>query len=111
MSGTVLRPPERIYNLIPREEEKVPRPPRYISKFREQVKEEKQLNKTSNKTMGPAKVDMPSPDKYLLKHSREPKRAEKKPFLCGGEGHPKKASDSCCKPTIRPWASTPRRTL
>ncbi|XP_017559615.1 enkurin [Pygocentrus nattereri] len=90
MSHTALHPPERIYNLIPREEEKVQKPPRYISKFREQVKQEKQLYKTSNKTMGPAKVDMPSPDKYLLKHSKEPKRPEKKPFLCGGEGHPKK---------------------
>lgn len=54
--------------------------PRYMSKFREQVKLEKQSNKAPNKSMGPAKVDVPLPQKYLLKHSKEPKLPEKKPF-------------------------------
>uniref|UniRef100_A0A671KWB0 Enkurin-like n=1 Tax=Sinocyclocheilus anshuiensis TaxID=1608454 RepID=A0A671KWB0_9TELE len=48
----------------------------YMSKFREQVKLEKEVNKAPSKTMGPAKVDVPSPQKYLLKHSKEPKLAE-----------------------------------
>lgn len=89
MSKTVY-PLESTYNLIPREEEKIYKPPRYISKFREQVKQEKQINKASSKTMGLPKVDGPSPDKYLLKHSKEPKLPEKKPFSYGDEGHPKK---------------------
>lgn len=44
--------------------------------FRSQVKQERMQNKTTNKTMGPAKVDVPSPEKYLLKHSKEPKLPE-----------------------------------
>ncbi|XP_066540095.1 enkurin [Hoplias malabaricus] len=89
MSKTI-QPPESIYNLIPREEEKIHKPPRYISKFRDQVKQEKQLNKSFKKTMGPAKVDVPSPEKYLLKHSKEPRLPEKKPFSYKDEGQPKK---------------------
>ncbi|XP_060776735.1 enkurin-like [Neoarius graeffei] len=77
---SVVQPPESIYALIPREEVKTEKAPRYMSKFREQVKQEKQQNKASNKTMGLAKVKMPSPDKYLLKHSKEPKLPENKPF-------------------------------
>ncbi|XP_052451965.1 enkurin isoform X1 [Carassius gibelio] len=75
MSDTIY-PPESIYNLIPREEEKAMKAPRYMSKFREQVKLEKEVNKAPSKTMGPAKVDVPSPQKYLLKHSKEPKLPE-----------------------------------
>ncbi|KAG9276782.1 enkurin-like [Astyanax mexicanus] len=89
MSKTIY-PLESTYNLISREEEKIYKPPRYISRFREQVKHEKQLNKASRKTMGPPKVHVPSPDKYLLKHSKEPRLPEKKPFSYGYEGHSKK---------------------
>ncbi|KTG06455.1 hypothetical protein cypCar_00014547 [Cyprinus carpio] len=53
---------------------------RYMSKFREQEKLEKEVNKAPSKTMGPAEVDVPSPQKYLLKHSKEPKLPEKKQF-------------------------------
>ncbi len=49
---------------------------RYMSKFREQVQLEKEVNKAPSKTMGPAKVDVPSPQKYLLKHSKQPKLPE-----------------------------------
>ncbi|TRZ04042.1 hypothetical protein DNTS_006378 [Danionella cerebrum] len=73
-------PPESIYTLIPREEQKTTKPPRYMSRFRDQVKLEKNVNKSSSKTMGPAKVDVPSPQKYLQKHSKEPKLPEKKNF-------------------------------
>uniref|UniRef100_A0A8C1K853 Enkurin, TRPC channel interacting protein n=1 Tax=Cyprinus carpio TaxID=7962 RepID=A0A8C1K853_CYPCA len=79
MSETI-HPPESIYNLIPREEEKPIKAPRYMSKFREQEKLEKEVNKAPSKTMGPAEVDVPSPQKYLLKHSKEPKLPEKKQF-------------------------------
>uniref|UniRef100_A0A8C2FMA7 Enkurin, TRPC channel interacting protein n=1 Tax=Cyprinus carpio TaxID=7962 RepID=A0A8C2FMA7_CYPCA len=79
MSETI-HPPESIYNLIPREEEKPIKAPRYMSKFREQEKLEKEVNKAPSKTMGPAEVDVPSPQKYLPKHSKEPKLPEKKQF-------------------------------
>ncbi|XP_067108133.1 enkurin [Osmerus mordax] len=74
--STTMYPPESIYNLIPREEVKIEKQPRYMSMFRSQVKQERMQNKTTNKTMGPAKVDVPSPEKYLLKHSKEPKLPE-----------------------------------
>ncbi|XP_028822283.1 enkurin isoform X3 [Denticeps clupeoides] len=79
MSSTVC-PPESIYNLIPREEVKDDKPPRYMSKFREQTKLERQANKAASRTMGPAKVEAPAPEKFLLKHSKEPRLPDKKPF-------------------------------
>ncbi|KAL0961645.1 hypothetical protein UPYG_G00353570 [Umbra pygmaea] len=78
--STIKFPPESIYNLIPIEEIKTEKPQRYMSKFRAQVKHEKRLNKACNKTMGPAKVDVPSPEKYLLKHAKELKLSEKQHF-------------------------------
>ncbi|XP_029481834.1 enkurin [Oncorhynchus nerka] len=78
--STTMYPTESIFNLIPREEVKIEKPQRYMSKFRAQVKHEKMLDKPTNKTMGPVKVDLPSPEKYLLKHSKEPKLPEKQPF-------------------------------
>ncbi|KAF7708991.1 hypothetical protein HF521_018048 [Silurus meridionalis] len=75
-----MHPPENFYHLIPREEVKSEKAPRYMSQFREQVKQEQKLNKASHRTMGPAKVEVSSPDKFLKKHSKEPKLPEKKPF-------------------------------
>ncbi|XP_038044913.1 enkurin-like [Patiria miniata] len=71
---------ESIYNLIPREEVKPPKEQRYQSKFRSTVKEEKQTNKSPNKTMGPAKVDLNAPKDYLSKRSKEPVLPEKTSF-------------------------------
>ncbi|CAM4721362.1 unnamed protein product [Leuciscus chuanchicus] len=62
-------PQESIYNLLTREE--VIKVPRYMSKFREQVKLEKRVNKFPHKTMGPAKVDVPLATNFLQKHSNE----------------------------------------
>ncbi|KAF7708989.1 hypothetical protein HF521_018046 [Silurus meridionalis] len=78
--SSVMHPPENFYHLIPREEVKSEKAPRYMSQFREQVKQEQKLNKASHRTMGPAKVEVSSPDKFLKKHSKEPKLPEKKPF-------------------------------
>jgi len=78
MSAPVMS--ESIYNLIPREEVKPPKEQRYQSKFRTNVKEEKQTNKSPNKTMGPAKVDLKSPKDYLNKRSKEPVLPDKQPF-------------------------------
>uniref|UniRef100_A0A671KVG7 Enkurin-like n=1 Tax=Sinocyclocheilus anshuiensis TaxID=1608454 RepID=A0A671KVG7_9TELE len=66
--------------LLQRREEVKKAQEEYDNYFREQVKLEKEVNKAPSKTMGPAKVDVPSPQKYLLKHSKEPKLAERKPF-------------------------------
>ncbi|KAG9340099.1 hypothetical protein JZ751_022022, partial [Albula glossodonta] len=48
----------------------------YISKFREQVKQEKQMGKSSHRTMGLPGPGRPSPEKFLRKHSKEPKLAD-----------------------------------
>uniref|UniRef100_A0A8C8RY87 Enkurin, TRPC channel interacting protein n=1 Tax=Pelusios castaneus TaxID=367368 RepID=A0A8C8RY87_9SAUR len=64
---------ESIYNLLPRVEEKPIKLPRYISTFRPSVKHEIQDNRAPWKTMGPAKVEVPSPKNFLQKHSKEPK--------------------------------------
>ncbi|XP_018556259.1 enkurin [Lates calcarifer] len=73
----VVYPPESVYNLIPKEEVRTEKPPRYMSKFRQTVVLEKKLTKDAMRTMGPAKVEVPSPDKYLKKHAKEPKLPEK----------------------------------
>ena len=64
-------PVESIYNLIPRAIEKPQKPPRYDSKFKPTVKVEMKTNRSPNKTMGPAKVDVPIPEEFLKKHTRE----------------------------------------
>uniref|UniRef100_A0A8C9N7N2 Enkurin, TRPC channel interacting protein n=1 Tax=Serinus canaria TaxID=9135 RepID=A0A8C9N7N2_SERCA len=50
----------------------------YISKLRELVKHEAEKNKSQWKTMGPAKVAVPSPNDFLQKRSKEPRLAPKK---------------------------------
>ncbi|XP_075067365.1 enkurin-like [Mixophyes fleayi] len=74
-------PDENIYNLIPKEEVKVHKEPRYISQFSESVKIEKQKNKAAHKTMGAVKVEVPSPKEYLQKHSKEATLALKSAVL------------------------------
>lgn len=51
-----------------------------MSKFRQTVVLEKKLTKDAMRTMGPAKVEVPSPDKYLKKHAKEPKLPESEYF-------------------------------
>ncbi|XP_023134926.2 enkurin-like [Amphiprion ocellaris] len=50
--------------------------PWYVSKFRPTVVQESKLTKDAMRTMGPAKVELPSPDKYLKKPSKESKPLE-----------------------------------
>ncbi|NXL88620.1 ENKUR protein, partial [Alectura lathami] len=69
---------ESVYNLLPRLEEKPVKPPRYISTFRPSVKREIEQSKAQWKTMGPAKVAVPSPKNFLKKHSKEPKLPARK---------------------------------
>uniref|UniRef100_A0A3B5MGL0 Enkurin domain-containing protein n=1 Tax=Xiphophorus couchianus TaxID=32473 RepID=A0A3B5MGL0_9TELE len=71
-------PAGSVYDWIPKEQEEIKKPPRYVSKFRPAVILEEKLTKDAKKTMGPPKVELPSPDKYLKKHSKHPKPPESK---------------------------------
>ncbi|KAI3355429.1 hypothetical protein L3Q82_018267 [Scortum barcoo] len=92
---SALYPRESVYNLIPKEEVHPEKPPRYMSKYRQAVILERKSAKDAMRTMGPAKVEVPSPDKYLKKHSKEPKLPEK--TQC-----PKEVRDTCTvkKPAV-----------
>nr|XP_009915174.1 PREDICTED: enkurin isoform X2 [Haliaeetus albicilla] len=94
---------ESIYNLLPRLEEKPVKPPRYISTFRPSMKHEAEKNKAQWKTMGPAKVAVPSPKNFLQKHSKEPKLPAK---CLHARFTGKKEQDSKKLPAL----SVPRRT-
>ncbi|NWI85264.1 ENKUR protein, partial [Pitta sordida] len=50
----------------------------FIARLRTYVKQEAEKNKSQWKTMGPAKVAVPSPNDFLQKHSKEPKLAPRK---------------------------------
>nr|XP_051676954.1 enkurin isoform X2 [Oryctolagus cuniculus] len=71
---------ESIYNLIPRDLKEPPQPARYISIFKAAVKNDMQKYKAAMKTMGPAKVEVPSPKEFLKKHSKEKTLPPKKKF-------------------------------
>uniref|UniRef100_H2YHV6 Enkurin domain-containing protein n=1 Tax=Ciona savignyi TaxID=51511 RepID=H2YHV6_CIOSA len=79
-------PVESIYNLIPREIPNPPNPPRYNSKFKPTVKDELKQNRSPNKTMGPAKVDVPTPSDFLKKRSKEPVLPDTTNFKYSGVG-------------------------
>ncbi|KAM8881456.1 enkurin isoform 1-T1 [Synchiropus picturatus] len=65
---------ESVYNALVEEDDGVLESSLgYMSKFRPQVVQEHKQRKSPMKTMGPLKVDAPSPDKFLKKHSKEPK--------------------------------------
>ncbi|XP_044535499.1 enkurin [Gracilinanus agilis] len=68
-----LCPPESIYNLIPADTKVPAKPSRYVSIFKTAVKNDLQKGKTACKTMGPAKIELPSPKEFLQKHSKVPK--------------------------------------
>ncbi|KAM5340784.1 enkurin isoform 2-T2 [Glossophaga mutica] len=53
---------------------------RYISIFKRAIKEDMQKSKTAMKTMGPPKVEVPSPKDFLKKHSKEKTLPPKKKF-------------------------------
>ncbi|KAM9092210.1 enkurin isoform 2-T3 [Megaptera novaeangliae] len=71
---------ESVYNLIPSDWKEPPPPPRYVSVFKAAVKDDKQKFKTAMKTMGPAKLEVPSPKDFLKKHSKEKTLPPKKKF-------------------------------
>ncbi|XP_006887126.1 PREDICTED: enkurin [Elephantulus edwardii] len=79
---------ESIYNLIPRDVKAPPQPPRYTSVFKETVRDDMKKSKTAMKTMGPAKVEVPSPNNFLKKHSKEKTLPPKKKFDWSGPRKP-----------------------
>lgn len=54
---------------------------RYTSKFREPVKDEYFTYKGDHKTMGQAKVPVPTTDNFLKKHSKEPRLPDSKYYI------------------------------
>lgn len=101
MSSQVFRPRESIYDLLPKEEVKIEKPPRYVSKFRPTVVQEKKLTIKPKRTMGPAKVEVPSPENFLKKHSKEPVLPDKSQCAQEGRIHPLK------KPPVPPRTEIP----
>ncbi|KAM4704872.1 enkurin [Rhinophrynus dorsalis] len=93
-------PAENVYNLIPQEEVKLSKPPRYTSTFRESVKVEEQKNKAAHKTMGPAKIDVPSPNEYLQKHTKEFKMAQRSASLNSTEKPPRCLDEERRRPPV-----------
>ncbi|KAM4828558.1 enkurin [Thomomys bottae] len=73
-------PSESIYNLIPSKMGEPPPPPRYKSVFQENMKDDMKNIKGTMKTMGPAKLDVPSPSNFLRKHSSDKPLPPKKKF-------------------------------
>lgn len=71
---------ETIYNLIPKIAPRRAKAPRHKSTFHNMVKLEAQTKLGSRKTMGPAKVPVNSPQKFLQKHSKEMKLPENSTF-------------------------------
>lgn len=71
---------ESIYNLIPKIEEKPPKPQMYRSNHTSTVKNEYKANKKGSKTMGPPKVASNEPKNFLTKRSKEFQLPEKTAF-------------------------------
>ncbi|NP_001088736.1 enkurin, TRPC channel interacting protein L homeolog [Xenopus laevis] len=93
-------PSESIYNLIPQEEVKVSKPPRYVSTFRESVKVENKKVKAAHKTMGPAKVEPPIPGDFLHKHTKEFMLAEKSASMDPSEKIPRCLDEEKRRPPV-----------
>lgn len=70
---------DSIYALIPEEEKKELKPKRYMSKFRETAKEE-YARKEGYRTMGQAKVPVPTTENFLKKREKEPVLPRKEEF-------------------------------
>ncbi|XP_042542142.1 enkurin [Dipodomys spectabilis] len=71
---------ESIYNLIPSKEKEPPPRPRYKSVFKEIIQDDMNKFKATMKTMGPARLQVPSPKNFLRKHSTDKPLPPKKKF-------------------------------
>ncbi|XP_049605613.1 enkurin-like isoform X1 [Syngnathus scovelli] len=79
MAKTIF-PQESIYNYLP--EPVHSKKPKNTPKFRPVVTLKDKPLKNAMKTMGPAKVEAPSPEKYLKKHSKVPETKERCHRMC-----------------------------
>jgi len=71
---------ESVYNLIPQEYIKPKKQPRYQSKFKAAAKIDAKEGKTAKKSLGPAKLPVESPDKFLKKGTGAPRLPTPKKF-------------------------------
>lgn len=78
-----------VYDLIPREAAHETKQARYVSKFRQPVKTEYHSNRADHKTMGQAKVPVPTTENFLKKHSKEPQLPDKHDFKYPDENRKK----------------------
>ncbi|XP_033762847.1 enkurin-like isoform X2 [Pecten maximus] len=88
-----------VYDLIPTEELKKQKPPRHVSKFKLNVKQEQKDNRANHKTMGQANVPVPTTDDYLKKRSKEPVLPDKTGF--------KYPDEERRRPAVPPKDNTP----
>ncbi|NXS08956.1 ENKUR protein, partial [Neodrepanis coruscans] len=73
----------------------------YIARLRAYVKHEAEKNKSKWKTMGPAKVAVPSPNDFLQKRSKEPKLAPRKKEKGSKKLHELSVPQRTYRPVIR----------
>lgn len=71
---------ESIYNLVPQEYSHPAKPPKYTSKFKSTIKDDKSKGKAGHKTMGQSKVPTRQPNDFLKSHENEPQLPEKSKF-------------------------------
>ncbi|CAF2377442.1 unnamed protein product [Rotaria sp. Silwood2] len=64
---------ESVYNLIPRVQVQAPKPPRYESKFKSNVRESSKEGKHEHRTMGYAEEPLPDPQQFLKKKQNDSK--------------------------------------
>ncbi|XP_069111452.1 enkurin-like [Argopecten irradians] len=88
-----------VYDLIPVEEYKAQKPPRHVSKFKLNVKQEHTEHRAKHKTMGQANVPVPTTDEYLKKRSKEPVLPDKTEF--------KYPDEDRRRPAVPPKDNTP----
>eukprot|EP00745_Piridium_sociabile_P012489 TRINITY_DN191644_c0_g1_i1.p1 TRINITY_DN191644_c0_g1~~TRINITY_DN191644_c0_g1_i1.p1 ORF type:complete len:252 (-),score=81.66 TRINITY_DN191644_c0_g1_i1:15-770(-) len=69
-----------VYDLLPQEEQKEYKQKRYTSKFRQTAKGEYADGRGDYRTMGQAKVPVPTTDNFLKKHEKEPVLPKKEKF-------------------------------
>jgi hypothetical protein len=81
---------ESIYNLIPKTVTPESKPPRYKSMFSSTVRSDGRQDKACSKTMGPAKVQLSSPQDFLKKHSKEQKLPEREARATNRECKPQR---------------------
>ncbi|XP_027859331.1 enkurin-like [Xiphophorus couchianus] len=79
------------------------KPPRYVPKHLATILLDQKPNKQAWKTMGPAKLELPSPSNYLKKNAKRPKAPER----TGTEGIQKTSTITAVRPPLHVRANYP----